>query len=319
MLDEMEQKGIIGFVDKAGREWNIARYTEMLARTTVMNARNESKMNDWRLRGHDLVRVSSHETVCEKCKPWEGAVLSISGETKKYPSLAEAREAGLFHPNCQHSTGLFVDLDDLDEEVPDAVEEDEQPEDGSATDEQDEGLSAGKGDADGYSSIIAKEPFDINDSGAIEKAFGEFAEETIDSAIEKAVVISPDGHRYDIDGISYRVSINLVGSDSLKGSKAIHNHPDDPEIGIDSFSRDDFTKFFEYGHDTLEVVYKGKRHSMEWVGERLTAAEAQKVYEDALRSVLEDAKKNGGEVQNEQYEIMRYLKINLKGLVFDEL
>ncbi|MDR3331546.1 MAG: phage minor capsid protein, partial [Synergistaceae bacterium] len=134
MLDEMEQKGITGFVDKAGREWNIARYTEMLARTTVMNAKNESKLNELRLRGHDLVRVSSHGTICEKCKPWEGAVLSMSGESKKYPSVAEAREAGLFHPNCQHSTGLFIDLDEEEEdateiiEPTEAVENDLQPE-----------------------------------------------------------------------------------------------------------------------------------------------------------------------------------------------
>jgi hypothetical protein len=43
-------------------------------------------------------------------------VLSISGKTKGYPTFAEAKVAGLMHPNCRHTVSLYIDLDkELDE------------------------------------------------------------------------------------------------------------------------------------------------------------------------------------------------------------
>jgi hypothetical protein len=149
------------------------------------------------------------------------------------------------------------------------------------------GLSSGKvGDTDGISHITAKEPFDISDSKAIDLVFEKFAEETVNNLIEKAVVISSDGHRYDIDGNSIRVGIHLVGEDSLKGATAIHNHPG---LDADSFSRDDFGGFFKYKLDTDEVSYNRRRHRMKWVGKRLTEAEALQAYDDALDELREDA------------------------------
>ena len=61
--------------------------------------------------GHDLVKVSTHRGACEKCVPWQGKVLSITGKTSGYPTLEEAKAAGLFHPNCRHAYGLYIDLD----------------------------------------------------------------------------------------------------------------------------------------------------------------------------------------------------------------
>lgn len=113
LRDEMLDKGIVGFVDKSGHNWNISTYAEMLARTTLLNARRDAQLNEFQLHGYDLVQVSEHHTDCDKCLPWEGAVLSISGNSKKYRSLDEAKAAGLFHPNCKHSvSGYFADEDD---------------------------------------------------------------------------------------------------------------------------------------------------------------------------------------------------------------
>ena len=128
LLDELEAKGVTGFVDKAGREWNLSVYTEMLARTTMMNAHREANINELRLRGYDLVKISSHGTVCKLCIPWEGAILSISGDSNKYPSLADAEAAGLFHPNCLHSETGWFDLDDDEEDDEPRVDEQEQQE-----------------------------------------------------------------------------------------------------------------------------------------------------------------------------------------------
>ena len=52
--------------------------------------------------GEDLIQVSSHKGACPLCEPWQGAVLSISGNHPTYPALADAKAAGLFHPNCAH-------------------------------------------------------------------------------------------------------------------------------------------------------------------------------------------------------------------------
>ena len=124
LRDDMMDKGITGFVDKRGREWKVSTYAEMLARTSVMNAMLTAKTTELQACGYDLVRVSRHlgaegsDHDCELCRPWEGKVLSISGDDKKYPSLDQAKVAGLFHPNCKHSVHLFVDYDDEATEEP---------------------------------------------------------------------------------------------------------------------------------------------------------------------------------------------------------
>ena len=61
--------------------------------------------------GHDLVKVSTHRGACELCQPWQGKILSITGKTKGYPTLEEAKAAKLFHVNCRHAYGLYIDLD----------------------------------------------------------------------------------------------------------------------------------------------------------------------------------------------------------------
>jgi len=52
--------------------------------------------------GGDLVKVSTHNGACPRCAPWQGKILSISGKDSGYPSLDQAKAAGLFHPNCAH-------------------------------------------------------------------------------------------------------------------------------------------------------------------------------------------------------------------------
>ncbi len=40
---------------------------------------------------------------CDKCKAWVGRIVSITGKTPEYPTLADAKAAGLFHPRCTHN------------------------------------------------------------------------------------------------------------------------------------------------------------------------------------------------------------------------
>lgn len=105
---KLAERGITGFVDKLGRQWNMTSYAKMVARTTTMEAQIQGALNRFTELDQDLVKVSTHNTDCSKCRPWEGKVLSITGATKGYPTLAEARAKGLFHPNCKHGIGLYV-------------------------------------------------------------------------------------------------------------------------------------------------------------------------------------------------------------------
>lgn len=107
-LNEFAARGITGFVDAAGKSWSLASYSEMACRTAVISASRAGKLDAMRAAGHDLGMISSHGSSCELCAPWEGKVVSIDGVTPGYPTLAEAEEAGLFHPNCGHTADPYV-------------------------------------------------------------------------------------------------------------------------------------------------------------------------------------------------------------------
>jgi len=106
-----EDAGITAFIDKRGRSWNMASYTDMLCRTSSMQIFHQAKTNEYLAHGEDLVIVSSHYPTCDKCAPWNGKVLSLTDETPGYPTMEEAKAAGLFHPNCRHTYGLYISGD----------------------------------------------------------------------------------------------------------------------------------------------------------------------------------------------------------------
>lgn len=108
-----EDAGITAFIDKRGRSWNMASYTDMLCRTSSMQIFHQAKTNEYLAHGEDLVIVSSHYPTCDKCAPWNGKVLSLTGETPGYPTMEEAKAAGLFHPNCRHTYGLYIQEEEL--------------------------------------------------------------------------------------------------------------------------------------------------------------------------------------------------------------
>lgn len=106
--EKLAEKGITGFTDAAGRNWNMVTYSQMVARTSTMEAHLQGTANRLLEYGHDLVKISTHTGACEKCAPWQGKILSLTGKTPGYPTLADAQAAGLFHPNCRHAYGLYL-------------------------------------------------------------------------------------------------------------------------------------------------------------------------------------------------------------------
>jgi hypothetical protein len=106
-LNRFAGRGITGFVDKAGRGWNLESYTEMAVRTGTAKAAIQGHTDKLQENGLDLVIISNAPRECPLCRPHEGKVYSISGNDPKYPSLQSARSAGLFHANCRHSASLY--------------------------------------------------------------------------------------------------------------------------------------------------------------------------------------------------------------------
>jgi hypothetical protein len=108
-LDAFADRGITGYVDGAGKHWNLASYTEMATRTAALKASRQGVLDTVRASGRDLVVVGGSSSSCPLCVPWEGRVLSLDGATPGYPALAEAEAAGLHHPNCGHGIDPYVE------------------------------------------------------------------------------------------------------------------------------------------------------------------------------------------------------------------
>lgn len=94
--------GLIALRDRGGREWKFETYSEMLARTQLVKAGNEGMLNQLAFNNYDLVQVTDHFGSCDVCAPWEGKILSITGQTPGFETIQQAEDAGLFHPNCKH-------------------------------------------------------------------------------------------------------------------------------------------------------------------------------------------------------------------------
>lgn len=123
-MGSFAKRGVTGFIDKAGRAWDLASYAEMSIRTSTGQAMVQGHVDKLVENGLDLVMVSNAPEECRICRPWEGQVLSLTGvqlgqqsgssllgsgtvTIKVKNTLAEATAAGLFHPNCRHSTSLY--------------------------------------------------------------------------------------------------------------------------------------------------------------------------------------------------------------------
>ncbi|MFF3398252.1 phage minor capsid protein [Streptomyces sp. NPDC002659] len=132
-LDQFANRGITGFVDSAGRSWDMASYAEMAVRSVTARAAIEGHIDALAEINVGLVVVSDAPLECPLCRPWEGEILSLSpgpgprtirAEHTIQPSglfaptqtvavhvagsLVEARGQGLFHPNCRHSLSAYL-------------------------------------------------------------------------------------------------------------------------------------------------------------------------------------------------------------------
>jgi hypothetical protein len=119
LVGTIQEQGIFAFKSRpytigdtvVQQTWTLDRYTEMLTRTKFTEARNTGLINRMVENGYDLVQVSKHNSAHKACAVWEGKILSITGETKEYPTVEQARKTGLFHPQCKHAiNALHLEL-----------------------------------------------------------------------------------------------------------------------------------------------------------------------------------------------------------------
>jgi len=99
-----------GKININGRNYDPAKYAEMVARTATREASNSASLNEAKAVGSDLVKMTSHSPTCEICGPLQGRVYSISGNSKDYPPLSVAFSSGYntVHPNCRHSVSAYI-------------------------------------------------------------------------------------------------------------------------------------------------------------------------------------------------------------------
>jgi hypothetical protein len=103
------EKGGVAFVDRAGRGWTLESYSDMAVRTVTREAVTQGALARMAAHGINLARVSRHADACIVCKPWEGRLVSLDGQTADYEGEAVTDLASLpnggppFHPRCRHS------------------------------------------------------------------------------------------------------------------------------------------------------------------------------------------------------------------------
>ncbi|MGW3847177.1 phage minor capsid protein [Streptomyces fagopyri] len=126
-VQRFTDRGIVSFVDRAGRNWSMPTYAEMAMRTALGRAAVEAHADQLNAAGVDLVIVSEASHECPKCRPWEGKILALTGQDGRHTvevehaieddnmvsvevegTLDEARRAGLQHPNCRHTTSAYL-------------------------------------------------------------------------------------------------------------------------------------------------------------------------------------------------------------------
>ncbi|MFB9929186.1 phage minor capsid protein [Amycolatopsis halotolerans] len=122
--DRLVSQGVTGFVDRAGRDWNLASYVEMAVRTATARAWNDGHLARMAETGVELVTITRSRHACRLCTRWEGRVLALSGPTGERQvehtltdetvtvdvaaTVEQARLEGLMHPNCRHQFVPFL-------------------------------------------------------------------------------------------------------------------------------------------------------------------------------------------------------------------
>lgn len=107
LSERVMEDGFVGIIDKAGRKWDLRRYSDMVVRTKLQQAHTEGVRIQGIERGIDTAIISSHNAP-DACGKYEGMIISLNGLTPgllTYEQIWRSNEC--FHPNCGHSVLLI--------------------------------------------------------------------------------------------------------------------------------------------------------------------------------------------------------------------
>ena len=88
------------FIRINGRDYNMRKYADLVAKTRLRVVQTEAVLNTCREFDNDLVQVSDHGCDCQICLEYEGNIYSLSGRSSAYPYLDSYPP---WHPRCQHN------------------------------------------------------------------------------------------------------------------------------------------------------------------------------------------------------------------------
>lgn len=111
----LADQGVRAFEDRAGREWHLSSYAEMVVRTTTREAVTQGTVQTMLQSSQDLITISSHVHDEDVCSQFDGRTFSLTGATEGYP-IAERLPP--YHPRCRHvATPTAANLDALEREL----------------------------------------------------------------------------------------------------------------------------------------------------------------------------------------------------------
>jgi len=111
LIDKIENKQLKGY-----NQFELKSYITTITQSAMIQSRAGAVVDRALSLGQDLLQVSSHtRNLSPMCKPHQGKIISITGQTAGYPTLASIlwngtyRDgSGIFHPRCKHSLTIYI-------------------------------------------------------------------------------------------------------------------------------------------------------------------------------------------------------------------
>lgn len=100
-----EVEKIVPYYYKNGKvraHFDIAGYNSMVYNTNLTSSAWNTTIDWCGKKENNLVYVPAHPYSCPLCQEWQGRVFALTNTTPIYPTINDAIEGGLKHPNCKH-------------------------------------------------------------------------------------------------------------------------------------------------------------------------------------------------------------------------
>lgn len=112
----------LAIIDSANRRWTVSAYSDVLARTKLMEAHKSAAIQAAVEEERFYGRISRHQAK-DACRLWEGKVVKFKEDAPgDYPFIGNLPRKEIFHPNCRHLVSAIRTPDEvrglLNNEVP---------------------------------------------------------------------------------------------------------------------------------------------------------------------------------------------------------